>query len=237
MNSAIECNNIGVALFQTGRISEAVDTLRTAAQLMTDVSHMLQAAGSPLALYLSGKVTPMVHPSQILRGISVLRRAKDVLSQLPSEEATLHTSGKLGDREEDCFSSLSPVILALYPYQPHSCTYESSAILFNMALADQTQRSKTNLLHAISLYEMAYGLASMVPEDYRSSIVAMASLNNLGFVHYSIGNYNLSRQTLDFLVRFIALLPQTTDEGTRQERLQYLMNAEYLREPMIAGAA
>ena len=232
MNAAAECNNIGVALMQSGRLSDAVITLTNSAELMYDVSQYLQWG--------------MNHPRHLdpgslkstLVGISAVRQARETMIRIPDQKEPIHTQVmNTANDTDNLFMSPYPIFLDIRPDLPHFCTYEAAAIIFNMGLAYYSCQNNNALLRAACLFEMAFGLAQMVPEDCRASPLAMASLNNTAYVFYSLGCYQLTTQYLSTLAEYIELLPETQDERERQERLHYLMNASYLRQPTIAGAA
>jgi hypothetical protein len=93
------------------------------------------------------------------------------------------------------------------------------------------------MLNALYVYEMAFGLAYMVPEDERMHRIVMASLSNSGFIYHALGHYDESIKNLAMLSGFLHLLPETTDSFAQKERQYYRMTTVLLETPVLAGAA
>lgn len=234
LNSAIECNNIGVALLQTGRLMEAAETLRSASQLMNWVSQTLLSDYQRHRFPLTATTPQIIDSSSASIGRSVLKKAKERLVLIPNSQP-IHMSQEA--ENDDWFLCAQPILLGLQTRLPHSCTYEASVALFNMAVAYHHCHTKPFLLKAANLFNMTHLLARTAPEDTRSSTLAMAALNNTGWIYHSLGDYVQSKRYLILLSNYIEGLPETQDETMKEERHYFLLNTVLLKEPRLASAA
>lgn len=229
MNDAINVNNIAIKLLKAGCLEDALVTFKAAAQLMYPVSQFFQAQAGE-------KVSRPVPYRSHEDSEDLIKAANDKLALL---EPACPPRKKLKMTTQDTFLSTEPFLIQQASKNPTSCTLESATIVFNMALAYNLSGSRPCVEKALSLFEMAFSLAFSM-NDSGSSLapkLAMASLNNAGNLHYSLGNYQASRQYLDTLSSFIIALPSTSSEESLRERHDLLLNAMLLQAPTIAGAA
>jgi tetratricopeptide (TPR) repeat protein len=243
MEASMECNNIGVALLRAGRLREALDTFKGAAHLMYPVSQCLEQ--HPRCHHHQQQPAPKqaLSPSrQRLSNETTVLRAKSYISQVQVEEQQLmQTIDDDENLSDNAYLLTIPILLncSFASAPPMSCTVESAVIVYNMALTYLLYGSRACQLKAISLFDMSFSLAYSVQADARSPRIAMASLNNIGVIYYSLGEYELSRGYLDTLRTYIMSLSTTTDEKPEilKEKHQLLLNTMMLTQPMIAGAA
>jgi hypothetical protein len=228
MNAAIECNNIAVELLHRGRLSEALDTFRDAAQVLYPVSLAFQS-GTPEG---SAKPSTLPKASSVDEDIKAVEQAKAKLS--------LRVTASLAEKyltTENWFVCTESLTLERSSDEPTSCTIESAIIAYNTGLTYHLYGSASSVLEALRLFEMVFGLARSISGDDRSSKISMASLNNAGQIQHSLGNYNSSRRYLNTLRSYILSLPSTSDKETLTERRSLLLNAMILQEPSNALAA
>jgi hypothetical protein len=119
----------------------------------------------------------------------------------------------------------------------HLCHLESTVVVFNMALAYLLCDTDTCRIKAISLFDMAVSLALAAPRSPLYSSIAMAGLNNVGVIYFSLCQYRQSRGYLDTLHAYILTLPHIEDHEAMKERHHILLNTIMLKEPAFAGAA
>jgi hypothetical protein len=234
LNAAIECNNIGVALVQAGRINDALETFKWGAQLMYPVSQSFHT--SLPWNFLNPIVNQIASSSAATAGMATVREAQTKIKR-EILFAVVSTGEQAREAKDGGFACLQPKVLYNAVENPCSCTYEAAVTLFNMGLAYFLQGSTASHLKALGLFEMSFSLAHMIPGDFRSSSVAMCSLNNAAYVHNCLANYHLSRNCLDMLSYFILGLPPAVDDTTEKERNEYLLNSVLLQKPTIASAA
>jgi|UniRef100_A0A8J9T475 tetratricopeptide (TPR) repeat protein len=225
MNKAIECNNIGVDLLRAGRLDEAIETFKGAAEVMYPVSRVLQLSQAYV-------FRPTQSIQVDVRESEILKKARSRLSSLCQSAAS---SSKLGCI--NCFIYVDPKKIEPMVCDPASCTLESATVVYNMGLTYHLQGSAACLQKALCLFDMAFDLVSSADSYASSSEIAMAALNNAGEIHHAVGHYQLSRQYLNTLSAFILRLPNSECKKTRWERHQFLLNAMLLQEPRFAGAA
>jgi hypothetical protein len=242
MNAAIECNNIGVALLQAGRLREALDTFKVAAQVMFPVSQYFQASPTMREAFQRSvlPVAPALQPEPtttypiISDGQDMVEQAKAILSLVGDAFGTVT---KKDSATDNCYIWTEPLVIDLVRDSPTTCTMESAIIVYNMGLTYHLEGYMTCLEKALCLFDMSFNLALSMPSDVRSSKIVMASLNNAAQILHSLGTYQLSRQFLDTLTTYIMSLPPTSCQESLRERHQFLLNAMLLHEPGIAGAA
>lgn len=231
MDAAIECNNMGVELLHTGRLDEALDTFKGAARILYPVSQCFQHPTTPNSAGICSSPLQAAAPQVFLDKTETIERAKAELSI-----ANLSSRGT-SRLDENSFVFARPLNVERLQEEPTSCTMESAIIVYNMGLAYHLYGTVSCVQKALCLFDMAFSLAFSVSLDRRSPKIVMASLNNAGEIHHSLGNYQLSRQYLDSLYSYILSLPSAKDEESLKERHQLLLNAMLLQEPRIAGAA
>lgn len=238
MDAAIECNNIGVSLLRAGCLVEALETFKGAARLMYPVSQCFQTSTSLPQTSGSGEQRALDPPSledpQSLfeDKVATMQRAKNDLLLAQKLEPR---SDK--QNHETSFVYADPLLIEKPVLVPTTCTIESAIIVFNMALVYRLYSSVPSLEKALCLFEMSFTLAFPLLVDRRAWKISMASLNNVGEIHHSLGNYQLSRQYLDTLYTYIVTLPTEKSEAAVKERHRLLLNALLLQEPRVASAA
>lgn len=239
MNASIDCNNMGIALMVAGQLREASAALKLAAQILYPVSQSFQTLHNhfpydnvqPQPFSPSNDVA-WISSTSVLIGVAAVWEAQVILSQLPEEVPQAY------EIECDGFITTQPILLKpVSLVQPTSCTFEACAILFNMGLTYLLARTHSSLVQALCLFETAFNLSQMIPDDARSSELTMRCLNNAGCLHHSLGNYYLSRICLDMLSNYILRLPASTDEKVQKERHSFLLNTMLLQAPLVAAAA
>jgi hypothetical protein len=239
MNASIDCNNMAIALMLSGQLREASVALKLAAQILYPVSQSFQTIPSHFspnylpsnAIFPAHRVSWMPSTS-VLIGVAAVWEAQEILSHLPEKLSPVY------EIECDGFIATQPVLLKpVSLLQPTSCTFEACAILYNMGLTYVLAKTRSSLIQALCLFETAFNLSQMIPDDARSSEVMMQALNNAGCIHHSLGNYGLSRLCLDLLSTYILRLPHSADEKVQKERHAFLLNTMLLQEPLVAAAA
>lgn len=224
LNASIECNNLGVILFNAGDLENALDSFMTAAKLMHPVSKQVQTSSTALNCdpYTINEEPGFEIPDGIRK---IVQESADSIA------ANGKTPGT-----DNIFIKAEPVRLETAQHLPESCTLESAAVVYNMGLVYHMQGTEACLHRAIFLYDMAFNLSCPVMKE-KAATVAMGSLNNAGQIFHQIGEYNISRRYLDTLRIFIMKLPHTLDSRSIEERHQFLLNAVLLRAPNLASAA
>lgn len=229
MNTAIECNNVGVALLSRGSLREALDTFKLAAQIMYPVSQYFQATNAAGAT-ISPATTRPPPPNKDLNATVQEAKLKLMMAQD-------HEPEKGCNKKEDCFICTDPILLSRVEGYTESCTIESAIIVFNMGLTYHINGSLSCIQKALCLFDMSFSLAYSMNHLPLAPKIAMASLNNAGHIHHNLGSYQLSRQYLDTLSSYVLALPSTSSQEALRERHHFLLNAMLLNEPKIAGAA
>ena len=237
MNATIDCNNMAIALMLSGQLREASVALQLAAQILYPVSQSFQiiSRGAPFVPSHPYGVSWMPSTS-VLIGVAAVWEAQEILSHLPDKRPT-----QAYEVECDGFITTQPILLQPVSLsllqQPTSCTFEACAILYNMGLTYVLAKTRSSLVQALCLFETAFHLSQMIPDDVRSPEVMMHALNNAGCIHHLLGNYGLSRLCLDLLSNYILRLPHCTDAKVQKERHAFLLNTMLVRAPLVAAAA
>lgn len=256
MNSAVECNNIGVTLLQLKRPKEALDAFQWAAQLLYPVSQSFQVAEEEYQSQNPHRMGVDCHPQTVFAcchplpanwpavGQATLQSARSMLATAAQPQQQWHNNRKTDD-DEICsdFLSSKPILLKTLCEQqnPRSCTFEASVVLFNMALAYVNSLpycgGNEPLTKALCLFEMSFSLSHLLMEHHSSSAaIALASLNNTGCVHHRLGEYELARHCWEVLAAYLDAT-SSVKVVSPNERHTFLLNAALLREPQMAGAA
>lgn len=240
MNSSVDCNNMAVALMRSGQLREASVALKLAAQILfpvsqsfqTLVNHYFPFENLHAHTFPSSNDIAWMSSTSVLIGVAAVWEAQEILCNLPEEIDHTH------EVECDGLISIQPILLKpVSLLQPTSCTFEACVILFNLGLAHLMVKSRSSLVQALCLFETAFNLSQMIPDDGRSTEVTMRALNNAGCIHHLLGNYCLSRYCLDILSNYILRLPISTDEKVQKERHSFLLNTMLLQAPLVAAAA
>lgn len=220
LNASIECNNLGVVLLNAGDVENALDSFMTAAKLMHPVSKQVQ----------SFSIEQQYSTSE--PGFEI----PDGIRRIVQESAGSVAAN--GTRPTDnIFISAEPIRLDLAQQLPYVCTFESAAVVYNMAIAYHLQGTTPFLHRAIFLFDMAFKLCCPLVDNPKAVTVSMGSLNNAGQIFHSFGEYPTSRRYLDTLRVYIIKLPIAVDPRSMEERHQFLLNAVLLRPPIMASAA
>lgn len=224
LNASIECNNLGVVLFNAGDLENALDSFMTAAKLMHPVSRQVQSSSATMDYenFASNDEPGFEIPNGIRK---IVQESADSIA----------VNGKqLGT--DNIFIRAEPMRLEPAYHLPASCTFESAVVVHNMGLVYHLQESEPCLHRAVFLYDMAFNLCCALMTE-KAATIAMSALNNAGQILHQFGEYGLSKKYLDTLRLFIARLPQAYDTRSMDERHQFLLNAVLLRAPTSAGAA
>ena len=235
LQAAVKSNNVGVSLLETARYDEALDVFRSAADLMYVVTQVVNAA-HPEANWCASISDP-----------STCRKVKDAQEKMlkMSTFTVEENQHPLGRRHDvDCFLHLRAFNLTM-PACSHDvdCALHSATILANMALTyhlavPQTASSNfPSFNSAMTLYEMAYSVASRVQHSEQSSQIMMVTLNNMGQIHHECGMYDEARSILNTLQEYIRHRIKVGDEAFSAEKRMYLLNAMLLVKPRGAAAA
>ena len=143
--------------------------------------------------------------------------------------------------QEPCFLRTTPFQIAASPEPTY--TEVSTVILFNMALTYQLSFMQNcslpkSIENAAGLYGMAGSIAMKHLDQSSFTRLLMASLNNLGFLYFEIGNYQLAKEYFDEMSRCIVNLnPRAITPEVLQEKDELLLNTMVLKEPHGAKAA
>ena len=96
---------------------------------------------------------------------------------------------------------------------------------------------KDALQNAVVLYDMAYGLCLRIHEDMRSNEIILIALNNLGQIHFEIGEYQKSQSYFDDLATYLMFLGPAHEHDADNGRRECILNAMVLRNPSTSAAA
>ena len=212
MNTAIKHNNLGVALLQKGRHEEALLELKQAAELMYSIAQKLK--------------------EMVLSGV----RPCSPLQFCETHQCSISTSNSL--------IRSTPLLMSYNTGDPSSsCAVESAIVLMNMALCYHLDSVEANTMpgavqHALTLYNMAYSLGVQVEDDERAFDLVLTSLNNLGQLHYEMGDFEQSRGYLEDIAAYVAFLDEH-ESGylIDEDRHEFMLNAMVLRNPTSCARA
>ena len=212
MELAVRHNNAGISLLEQGLHEQALAEFKLAAQYLYTITQDIKEKG--------------------------LRRTDK------QEFATACTLSLNPIVTDNLFIRSAPVMLSLVqePTVASHCTIESAVILMNMALTYHVDSRKPHCLKdalqcAMTLYDMAYGLSLRVHEDPRSSHIILTSLNNLGQIHFDIGDYTKSEQYFNDLSTYVMFLGPAEESNAEHGRRECILNAMVLRNPNTSAAA
>lgn len=228
---AVDSNNTGVALLGMARYEEALEVFRSAADLMYVVTQQMKV----------GQVDAPCCTSTT----KVITDTQDKIQSLASSLRVANKQGVLLTPDEtDCFLHDQGFNLAMpSQHEEVPCALHSATILANMAMTyhlsvPQTSSSDSlTLRNALTLYEMAYSVASRVEQNEDSSRVIMAALNNMAHIHHERGLYEQSRHILDNLQDYIWQRIKSENCIFSPEKRVYILNALFLNKPQGAAAA
>ena len=234
INTAIDCNNVGVVLLQAGHPAEALEAFRGSAKLMHPISKvfLVERGGSRI-----NDSTSHLQAETFMLANKMKVRLNQLLQQLHIQDLRRDAKDDPFSEPEDSFDPATPVRISKLASMPESCNIASAALVYNMGLAFHSNGKEKALHKASCLYDMAYGLAASETNDARSVKICMASLHNAGKIHHGLCNYAVARQYLDALYAYIVSLPPSNEPDDLIQRQKYLLNAMLLKEPQIAGAA
>ena len=233
---AIDSSTVGVSLLKATRYEEALDLFRSAADLMYEVTTVLNAAGPSQADWIEIISNPTT--------CAKVQAAQEKLQKVST--STVKENEQRAERchEADCFLHVRGFSLLMPPKEEEvPCALYSATILTNMALAyhlavPQTSSSNYPSFHnAMTLYEMAYSVATRVDNSEHSSRIVMAALNNMGQIHHECGMYDDARYILNTLQEYIRHRIKDGDDAFSAEKRVYLLNAMLLVKPRGAAAA
>ena len=251
MEQVISTNNSGVASLATGSYKEALISFKRAAEMMHSCGRMFSIGSS--GLEKSNVAQEAIGEGQMAHSHS--REEKDDNKWQESEE-----NGQRQQQNEQlpfiknayypkevCFLRSKAFVIAHRASSCFTCTQVSAIILFNMALTYQLSFLKSTPLprsidNAASLYGMAISLATHLRDQPLFVRLLLASLNNLGYLHYDVGNFQLSKVYFYELIHSAArAVEQAGDKALTAEvlaeRQQVLLNAMVLDTPHSAKAA
>ena len=212
MNEAVAHNNQGIRLLEDGLHEQALPEFKMAAQLMYTITQKIKDVG-PRLIGTSESNTGCIPSRNPIATDNLFIRSTPIIMSSPTESPEL------------CH-----------------CTIESAAVLLNMALAYHINSQKPNCMKdamqgAITLYDMAYGLSLRVHEDARSNHIILTALNNLGQIHFEIGEYAKSQLYFDDLSTYVMFLGQGGESNAENGRRECILNAMVLRNPNTSAAA
>ena len=235
LQAAVDSNNVGVSLLETARYDEALDVFRSAADLMYVVTQVVHAA-NPEAVWSASTSDP-----------STCRKVNDAQEKMLKFATSTKKENQqpLGRRHDvDCFLHVRAFNLSMPACTDDvDCALHSATILANMALTyhlavPQTASSNfPSFNSAMTLYEMAYSVASRLEHSEQSSQIMMVTLNNMGQIYHECGSYDEARSILNTLQPYIRHRIKAGDEDFSAEKRMYLLNAMLLVKPGGAAAA
>lgn len=253
VNEATLLNNHGVACFQAGELSAALDLFRQALQATIGQIH-------PQETTTSASNKHQHYPSP--RAASNPATVASETSPAPAQQQR----GAAGEQGESSVWMLNayarainliPTEMAYSQDALVNATIVSSIVLFNLALVYHVKGldgfdnvSQARLIKARSLYMKVRTLLTEAGiSDSTSSgnpvidILTMASLNNLGQSAYYLSEYEQSQAHFEELVRYASSVkPSPQDDEETHALLEFhksmfLFNAVALKPPTLASAA
>jgi hypothetical protein len=240
LQAAVDSNNAGVSFMEMARYDEALEVLRSAADLMHVVTQLMKVSNTD-----EGTIDTNIHAesASILIKLEETREKVDKISASISKESRRAVTPLL---ETDCFLHTQGFYLAMPSATKGDaipCAIHSATILANMALTyhlavPQTPCSdNTSLRNAMTLYEMAYSVTIRVEQNLDSSRVIMAALNNMAHINHECGMYDESSHILNVLQEYIRHQIKLGNDSFSTEKKIYLLNAMFLKQPHGARAA
>lgn len=242
LQASIECNNIGVALLLAGRIRESLETFKGATEIISATSTLIsrKAAADEMEETACARQDSLKTPAPFASALE--QTAKAVLKQAQQKYAVLQrapqSSGLIMELCSDpiLIDPLSTPITS----DPDSCILESAVIVYNLGLNYQVFGSIRCLEKALQLYDMAHSLTVSAGSVKTEAIhLAVACMNNIGVIHYTVGDYTKTKQCMDYLALCLSQLPlpRNVDNQSIAERQRLCLNVLLLQEPTCANAA
>lgn len=233
---AVDSNNIGVSLLERAQYDDALEVFRSAADLMYVVTQEIKARNSETDVDESLLEDS---PSSSKKIRETQKRIVNIAASLAAQKGRVVVPD-----ETDCFLYDRGFLLSM-PFCGSAipCALHSATILANMALAYHlsvpqiSNADSPALRNAMTLYGMAYSVASRVEQNEDSRRVIMATLNNMAQIHHECGMYEESRNILDSLQEFIHDQIKAEDCDFSPEKRVYLLNAMFVHKPQGAAAA
>ena len=206
VQSSIECNNIGVALFRDGLLDDALYSFSAAARLIHPCSEYSE--NLPLASKMASCEVQMIQAMQ----------------------AKANSLGLKKSFPDDIFAWAEPQVIDPQQRIPVGQGYmlQSAVILYNLALVHHMMGSTCHLKRALFLFDKSFSVVHSMQRNSPSvnapntiyDHIAMASLNNAGHICHSFSQFSLSRLYLDNLERYVNSLPSTSDPQEKHDRHQ-----------------
>lgn len=246
MANIIRLNNSGVTNLEAGRYREALIDFREAADLTHSGSPILMGAQSEVYLENADLnrawKTSSTHRSSNADAVPTITDTKHQTSHSEQHMQSTNTMAReLGS--DMCFLRRSAFRIPLDDDQPKSFTKMCTILLFNMALCYHISFCQSfwlpnGLQNASTLYNMAGSIAISNVEDHTLMKVLIATLNNLGYLSFELGDFEQSRDYFNELRRCVLNLdPNDTNSENIIEREEVLLNTMVLRDPHAAKAA
>jgi tetratricopeptide (TPR) repeat protein len=221
MNDAIQMNNRGVALLVEGNYTSALSNLKKAAEFM----HTLTK---------TGEQELKRHADKDLRG------AMDHKDHYEDHHnfSTYFTAAPAVLKGQRFRQSDRSVVIHDAPFNipltlqmtTSTATVVGAVVLFNMALTYQLAKQCPLIPHAnenaLSLYEMAYILAEKYCKGVNMTPIIVACINNLGCLHYELGEFDCARTYLGNLVQFNRKDPNGCTTLAPRDQLTILRNTD-----------
>lgn len=216
MNDAIQMNNEGVALLVEGNYTLALSNLKRAAECM----HTLTKPGE------RAHNGPADEDSM---GGTDHEDHHDFCTYFTEAPAVL--DGQRFRQSECC------VVMHDTPFNipltlqmtSTAATVVGAVVLFNMALTYQLANQCPLIPHAnenaLSLYEMAYILAAKYCKRVNMTPIIVACMNNLGCLHYELGEFDCAKIYLGNLVQCRKKDPHGCTTLLQKDQLAILRNA------------
>jgi tetratricopeptide (TPR) repeat protein len=225
MNDAIEMNNRGVKWLVEGKYTFALSDLKKAAECMQTITKICEQA-------------------------CTIRAAEESIGEMHHEDhnasPVYFTAVPAVSEGQRFFQSQRCVFIHDTPFTiPQQMTTTATTvvgviILYNMALTYQLAYQCSLIPNAnenaLTLYEMAYTLAVKYCERGNFTPIIVACMNNLGCLHYELGEFDCARTYLDELVHYIRKGPNGC-YITLLQKNEFMLNAMLLRNTHSADAA
>jgi tetratricopeptide (TPR) repeat protein len=224
MNEAITLNNQGVQRLQEGDYSSALSDLKQAAELMHAALKVLEGSGTI--------------PAEVIQ-YEGEENSRAYISAVPAKEEHV-----LSSSENFVFLHDTPFrIPSSVPSNKAGATIVIAIVLYNMALTYHISFCQSYSIprsneYAISLYKMACNIGRKYCGDVNMMSIVMACMNNLGYLHYELGQFECAKIYLDDLARYITTLGEESDGRAHQlQKNEFMLNAVFLRKSHPARAA
>lgn len=229
MNAAITLNNRGVQRLKQGNFKSALTVLKEAAELMYVATKALSDA----------EALPVVHTPEYLHEDTKNKETRNIFSAgVVKDDHVLKPSDNIFFIHDTPFT-----ICSILPYDKQGLTIMSTIVLYNMSLTYHLSSSQCSAIPhaqecATTLYKMACSLAMKHSDDELMIRIAMASLNNLGCLHYELGDFTCAKEYLDDLACYLMTLGESYGGPVQLiQRNELMLNVIILRNPHAARAA